>query len=611
MRQVHQAVRAASVRLFAARFFSAMVVLLTAGAAGLLLATLLERLIGLEVRWPSAVWWTLGSATALSLAWAALTHERGLAAARVLDERAGLRESLSTALCVEKDQDPWSRAVVGSAVDKAKAVRVGQAIPIQAPRRWFVPVFAAIGLAIVWMSLPRYDLLGLFAKREEKKQHAAEILQVKADVKAKEDKLAEILAKAGVDLKKEKDEESAAGKPSPEIDPDEIRRAAVKRLTEINEKLNQMQNGERQQQAQSLQEQMRQLKQPGPGPLQDLARNLAKSDFAKAQENLAELKQKLDQSALSPAEKEQLQKQLESLGQQLKDQAAKQNDLKNQLQKAGLDQKAAEKLAKEALQNPEALKKAIEQMKNLSPEQQKKLAESAMSMAKSMSQCDKMGQSMSQMAKSMSKQGMGKEGQQSMQELAQQMGELEQMTQESKAMAAAMNETKKQLEEMGSKCETPGECEGCKAGGECKGGSCKNASLWACGNKSSSNGIGSSGRDTVLGAEQQASDYRTESRKADSQAKSGPIIGTRLVYGDQVRGESTAEFATAVEAAKGSAAEAIEAMRVPREYQDAVKKYFGTLEKKADDAKGKSAPSAAPAAPAPAAPAAATPNDGK
>lgn len=595
MQHVHSAVRSASLRLLVIRFLTRFVSLLTVAAAALLIATLLDRLLGISIVWNMALGAAIGAAFVIALIWSFATRQKELAAARVLDERAGLRESLSTALCVEKNQDSWAKAVVLSAEEKARTLRVSQAIPIEAPRLWYVPVFAALGVAIVWMSLPRYDVMGLFAQRQEAKEHAQEIVQVKAEVKAKEEKLAEMLAKAGVEMKKEKEEELTGNKPNPEMNPDAIRRAAVRKLTDVSEKLNQMQSGERQQQAQSLQDQLKKLKQPGPGPLQDLSRNLAKGDFAKAQENLAEMKKKLDDASLSAQEKEQLKKQLENLSQQLKDQAAKQEELKNQLQQAGMDKKTAEQLAKQAAQNPEALKKAIEQMKNMSPEQQQKLMEASMAMAKSMGECDKMGQSMSQMAKAMSKEGMAQAGQQGMQELSQQMSELEQMAQESKSLAAAMSEAKKQLQEMGGKCENPGECEGCKNGGKCEGGNCKNGSMWAKnGNKPNvGKGIGSATRDTVLGEEQQASDYRTETRKAESQAKGGPIIGTRLVYGEQVRGESAAEFATAVEAAKGSASEALEAMRVPREYQDAVKTYFGTLEKKATDAKA--TPAGAPA----------------
>jgi len=72
------------------------------------------------------------------------------------------------------------------------------------------------------------------------------------------------------------------------------------------------------------------------------------------------------------------------------------------------------------------------------------------------------------------------------------------------------------------------------------------------------------------------------------------------VYGEQVKGESTAEFADAVEAGAQNAAEAIENKQVPREYQEAVKRYFGTLGEKvkADRPPAATTPPASPATPA-------------
>lgn len=593
MNHVKSAVRAAQWRLWAVRFLARFTLLLTSGVVALFVATLIDRLFGVFIDWSIAPYAALAAAFLVALVWTTVTRPQTLHAARELDERAGLRESLSTALCVEHQTDTWSKAVVLTAEEKARTLRVAQAIPIEAPSRWYVPAFAILGTTILWMSLPRYDLLGLFAKREQTTVNQQEIVQVKAEVKAKDDKLAEMLAKAGVELKKEdKAEDAASAKAPTELTAEEIRRSAVRKLTDVNEKLNQMQQSERQQQLQGLKDQMKQLKQPGPGPLQELSKNMAKGDFAKAQENLQDLQKKLDESKLSPQEKEQLTEQLKNLAEQLKNQSAKQEELKNLMQKAGMDKKSAEELAKQAAKNPDAVKKALEQMKNLSPEDQKKLAESAMAMAKSMQQSDKMSEAMQQAAKGMSQEGMSKEGQQAMQQMAQQMSEMEQMAQDGKALEAAMSEAQQQMKEMGGKCE--GECKGCKEGGKCEGGNCKNGGskngMWRQGDSANQGkGSGGPGKGDGRSPEQQAADYKMEKKKANTKTGAGPIIGTRLVYGEQVRGESQAEFANAVEEAKGEAAEALETMRVPREYQKAVQSYFGTLEKKAADAKSEPA----------------------
>src|SRR5690606_5523459 len=74
----------------------------------------------------------------------------------------------------------------------------------------------------------------------------------------------------------------------------------------------------------------------------------------------------------------------------------------------------------------------------------------------------------------------------------------------------------------------------------------------------------------------------------------GPTIGSRLVHGDSVKGESVKEFAQAVEAGRQAAAEALDSMLIQREYHDAVKHYFGRLE-----ARTRATTPAEPAAPAP------------
>ena len=61
-----------------------------------------------------------------------------------------------------------------------------------------------------------------------------------------------------------------------------------------------------------------------------------------------------------------------------------------------------------------------------------------------------------------------------------------------------------------------------------------------------------------------------------------------MVYGSQIRGEATAQFGEAVNASAVQAAEAIESMQVPREYHDAVRHYFGRLERAAKQESEKS-----------------------
>jgi len=86
----------------------------------------------------------------------------------------------------------------------------------------------ALSLVVLWFSVPNMDVLGIFKKKKEAEEQRQSVLAVKADIKAKEDKLGEILNKAKVEME---DPRGDAGdeKPDPK-DPDELRRAAVKKL---------------------------------------------------------------------------------------------------------------------------------------------------------------------------------------------------------------------------------------------------------------------------------------------------------------------------------------------------------------------------------------------
>jgi hypothetical protein len=124
---------------------------------------------------------------------------------------------------------------------------------------------------------------------------------------------------------------------------------------------------------------------------------------------------------------------------------------------------------------------------------------------------------------------------------------------------------------MGGQCN--GNCDGELMFKEC-------ASPWKAGETNKKGGgrggPGQSGGSRA-GAEEEAP-VSIEKTKANTKQGQGPIIGSRLVQGDQVRGEAVAEFQEAVESASKASTEAIEGMTVPRELQDSVKHYFGRLE---------------------------------
>jgi len=599
MNEINRVIRSASWRLWVIDLFRTLAVSLTVGLAGVLIARVVERTFGLSFSWMrpyGGIFAAVGAAVGFAaVVWSIVLWKKSAEVALELDERAGLREALSTALCVSKNSDPWSQAMVETARASAAGVKVREAIPMRPPRFWPAPLGAAAALAMLWFTLPSLDVLGIMKKKTEVQQQRQRLVEVKADIKAKDEKLAEMLAKAKVEMNSDELGSKGADKGLEVQKPEEIQRSAVKKLTDLADRLNAMKTGEKAEQAQALKDAMRQLKQPGDGPLNDFSRNLAAGKFDKADAALQELAQKLNDGAMSDAQKQQLKEQMKNLSDQLKKVSESNKDLEKKLAAAGMDPKKAAELAKELAKNPDALKKAIEQMKNLTPEQKEKLKQMAEAASKSAQQSESMSESMSKMSEGMDKQGMSQEGQEGMQQMGSELGQAEMMAQEMDSLSAALSETQAQLAELGGECsgENPGEMEGDPHLGD-----------WQEGDSSLSrgNGSGGAGRGNYGGARpENAADFSINKEKAKVATGKGPIIGTRLVQGDQVKGDSLAEFGAATDAAEKAAAEAIDNQLVPRELQGSVKNYFGRLSEKSKGGAGSKSPAAPtkpPAAPA-------------
>ncbi len=583
MDQVYQAIRRAATRLWLQDILGTLTFVSTGVLLAVILTRLVEQLFGLDhifaPLWKPIAYSAAGATILITLAWTLVRKRRALAVAQELDARAGLKESLSTALYMEKVDDPWARAMLETAAEKARRVDVRGAIPYQAPRLWPVPFGAAVALLIVWIAVPRYDVLGLFAKKQEQIKKHQEVLAVKEERKADEKKLDDLLKRAKVEFKDEQGKDGKEGEQAKELDPEAIRRAAVKDLTNLSEKLQEAKEGDKAAQLQALKDEMQKLRQPGEGALSELSRDLSKGDFGKAKQALDKLEQQLaNDSSMSNEQKQQLKDQMNNLAQQLQKLGEGQEQVAKQLEQQGLDKKSAEEIAKKA-SDPEALKKALEELKNMTPEQKEQLLKMAQAAAKACQNASSLGDAMSKMSQAMSQNGMSPEGEQAMQEMAQQLSQMEQMDQEMKDLEAALSECKGQLAKMGScmggKCQGKNPLEGEGGQGE-----------WAEGDSNNTGGgSGGPGHGSGPSPDELASDFQIEKKKEHTQDRGGQTISSRLVYGEQVRGESKAEFAQAVSAASSAAAESINNGQIQREFQGPVKHYFGTLRKKAGDAK--------------------------
>lgn len=565
MREVRRVLRGASRRLLILDFIRFLVITASAGVVAIILLRVVQQAFGLAL--DPARWWAAAAITGAGAVLAALlcslaTRRGELGVARVLDDRADLRESLSTALCVERAEDPWSRAVVESARQRAARVDIRGAIPYRAPRFWPVPLALALATVVVWFAFPRLDLLGRHRERLRAEQDRARVELARAEVNEARARVDELLRRARVDPGTE-DAPGSDGELDPKS-PDEIRRAALRRLTSTQEKLAEMKSGEKAQKLDALRGAMKQLRQPGPGPLDRLSRSLARGDFTQARADLDDLSKKLAADALAPEDRAALRQQLATLSEQLSKLGEERREMEKTLEQAGLSTQDAKRL----VGDPEALRQALDRLPNLTDAQRQELVRSAGAAAEAYRRCSGLGAEAGRMARGLGEDGMDASGMEGMASMADMLTDLEMAAAELDSLDAAASACSAAIASIGQSMGKEGD------------GSTRFAmvSPWRAG-ESRGQGAGQGGPGRGFGGGQQAEEAPATiaKTKAHVRNQAGPIIGSRLVSGDSVRGEAAAEFARAVEAAVREAADEVNTRTIPREYHEAIKTYFGRL----------------------------------
>lgn len=609
MNEINRVLGRAAWRIGAVNFLRGWIVALAVFLAAAILLRVVEQLLGFTqtaatrvgplvpgaeagidsmTMWTLVGYWAGGASVVAGIAWAIIRRPRPLAIARRVDDGANLKESLSTAVCVSSQSDPWSRATVESASRIARGVNVRQAVPIAAPRFWPVVVALGLSLTVVFLALPKLDVLGWFAGAVAEKKREVEIINARREVDEVKKKIEELTAQIP-SLEKENAAPLAPNdKPEPKT-AEEIRKAMVTQLAKRAEQLEELRTGAAAQKLEAMQAQLKNLKQPG-AETSELSKALAKGDFAAAKAELEKVKDQLSaNSNMSEADKAKLAEQLEKLAEQMKELSQNQAAMEKALEQAGIP--------KEALASKEAMKKAIEEAKNLSQEQKDALQKMCVGGMECKNGLSAMADAMSKMSKSGQPGEQGMEGEQGAQGMSDQLSEMEALSQEMSMAEAAMGECKSALFRLGKDgdCSGMGECNGM---GEGDSMGADKTGKWSAGwNQSMGNGRGGAGLGQGGRPGEARADFDTEKKKSIGARGDGPIVSSKLVEGESIRGESRAEFARVVTAADQNATEAIENNLIPREYHDAIKSYFGRLKTKTGQSGDRKddAPAAAPA----------------
>ncbi len=477
---------------------------------------------------------------------------RKMQAALLLDERGHLKERFSTVMALEGSDDPFALAATEEAHKFTERLDPNKHFSVRPTPRWYASV-ATWGLAgIIIAFVPNMDLLGYTRRRQGEQQRTEHLEQAKMEVEKLSRQIKSVVEQLDdPELRNKLDELTA---PLDIKEPTTLKRQAIRKLTNLSDELQKMQDSQKFESARTLQKMLRELRGFSKDPLQEFTRMLGKGDFRKAADFLRQLQDKLGSEKMSDEQRKALSEQLDELAKQL-DQISRKNDqLKDALRKSGLN----EQLAK---LDPDQLRKALEKQ-GLNKEKLEKLLKSAKACRLANSSCRGLGHAMGALGAGL---GSGELGMEQLDAMIQDMDLLDAIRQDMEATEAALN--------------TVTSCIGCLGKGSGRGRGTKGLFAqgpWkGMGPGTGKHGSGYGPRDVLDGE-----NAKMKKTHAPTPLSKGKIIASWYMKGMQIKGESRRELKTIVQGAKDVAAEAIGENRIPRKYQESVKQYFGTLEEK-------------------------------
>ncbi len=276
-------------------------------------AVLLDRFLAVRLPLPAAAG-ALGAAVAVSGLLAALFPRIGLLeAAAAADARAGWKERLSSALALPSVSRPMEHALLEDARERLGGASPPELFPLRAPREIKFAPLPALAILASFLFVPSLDLLGTRArqkaKEEEKKEIelAVEKLEGRKKVLEKSKQLSERVKQAVQKI-------DALAKELVQSPPQD-RKDILAQLSSLADELKKLKN--ELSKSESLAAKLQKSLSKDAGDAGDLGRLLKEGKFAEAAQELAKLRNALQEGKLTPAEKEKLQKQLQALADKL------------------------------------------------------------------------------------------------------------------------------------------------------------------------------------------------------------------------------------------------------------------------------------------------------
>jgi hypothetical protein len=476
----------------------------------------------------------------------------------LMDGRLGAKERFSTALALAGSNDPFALAAEAEAHKAAEAMDIRGHFPIRPSLHWAGPAATWAVAAAVFFLMPTIDVLGNMARRQEAAQQAAELAKAQADVKQ-----AAASVKSAVENAKlpqlATDLDKLAQMLSGDT-PADVRREAIRKLTDLGKDLRDLQQ-ERQKNS-GLGDAERMLKNLRSAPRafdNKLNQALANGDFAGAAKMIKDALEKLNSGQLSDAEKAALANQLADLAGQAAKIGDPQKQAADMLARQGMDPNSAAKLAGMSQQDlRDALKKqgmSDKQIDELMDKltQCKNGAQACKDLAEKLAKCNSPGSGLNPNGLIALSEGLAKIA-------GEQVGEM--------STEDALHELEGAIARLGQ--------------GACQGeGDPNSPGIWMPGEDDRLVGPAGGGGGGRAWAKRPTGDPEDVKLHADG-VRNKPtneteIIGSWLVRGATVAGESKRKLSTAVQASKDAAAEAIRDNKIPRKYEPAVKDYYNRM----------------------------------
>lgn len=517
-----------------------------------------------------------------------------VAMASVIDAQLDLKDRLSTALAVRDRNDPFAQAAVQDAMQVAAERGLlslwRRALPFTMPRLWWGGPSALALAWLLFMVVPAWSTAqadaaatdpGSQSRVDAMKERLEAVVKTVTDDPRLSDEMAAEIRRANEALDGQDDQSLA-----------EKERELAKRLTEMAQKLEALKESAQSKGMEQTKDALANLEVPKDSAVAPLTEALKQGDIAAAKEAMKDLQEKMKDGSMTDAEREQAKKDLDDLAKKLQELAKDKDALRKSLEDAGLDPKMAD--------SPEALKRAIEQSKQLNEaqkEQLKQALDAAQQMQQNMQQlsqackqCQNPGQSGQKGQKGQKgQQGeQGNEGQQGSQDQSSD-GEQGESDEQKDAAAGEPSELLNDMEAQ-QQMDQAGQC----AGGQCKGGGEGPAKLAQGGQSegqdgnSDGSGMGKRGQGRGGQAPREVTKTNTVKRREKVEKGQGPIIARQLVEGPAITGEA----ATALQSVAGDVTRKAESATaedpVPPHLKEAHRRYFGDVKKQIDRKTGSS-----------------------